>query len=205
MLSLSRSLALFPCRIEPPRLAAATSLLLSSALLVGCPPAESGGESSGDLDAGGSALPRQATPCSIDFPADYPATRTLEIGAGAGADFAPWGPGQKVPLYHGNQGLEMTTPALRVPALDGDPASTCLRVRIENDYQGAIAADPQAMDALQTTAPFLRQGSFLITDGAVYNAFSFSRDELTGVDVAVTATVQGPGYSATTAVTITLE
>lgn len=184
------------------RLIQTGSFAVAALALLGCPPGGGGGAEGG---AGGASLPRQAPPCATDFPEDYPESRALEIGTGTAGDFTPWHPGDTVPLYQGNQGLRMTTPSLRLPAGDADPDQACFRVRLENDYQGAILGDPTARDAIQTSASFLKQGAFYVTDGYLYNALSYSRDTLTGLDVAVTATVQGPGFQAAETITVTLE
>lgn len=162
----------------------------SAACLLGCPPEAAPADETPEL-------PVEASRCPTDFPEDYPETRTVELGYGTGADFEPWPDGFAAKLYHGSQGLEMTTPSLRVPAKDGEPDEACLRVRLVNDYHGQISSDDTFVDALQTSVRFVRTGSFYVTDGHLYNALSFSRDQLVDIDITITARVQGPGFEAT--------
>lgn len=176
----------------------------TAALLLGCPPG--GGGDGGAGGAGDTAgLPPQAVQCPTNFAEDFPATRAVLLGTGTGASFTPYTEGQSVPLYHGNQGLNMIAPTLRVEALDSEGDTACFRVRLDDDYQGAIPEVPDAVDSVQLNVHFLRQGTFFVSDGYLYDAFSYSADLLHGVDLKVTATVQGPGFQATTTTNVTLE
>ena len=183
------------------RLFVAAALVLASSLL-GCPPG-GGGEGGGGGDA--ASLPPQAVQCATNFPDDFPTTRQIAIGTGTGADFAPYAAGQTADLWHGNQGLNMITPSIQVEALPSDGDDACLRVRLDNDYQGAIPDVPDAVDSVQANVHFRRQGSSFVSEGYVYDAFSYSRDLLIGVDLEITATVQGPGFQGTTTVHVTLQ
>ena len=190
---------------SPPlrRLLSIASLSATAALLLGCPP---GGGDDGTGGAGDTAsLPPQAVQCPTTFPDDFPTTREIDLGTGTGADFTPYVPGQSVPLYQGNQGLTMITPTFRVEALPADPEEACFRVHLDNDYQGAIPDVPDAVDSVQTNIHFLKQGSSFVSDGHLYDAFSYSRDLLPGIDLKLTATIQGPSFEATTTIDVTLE
>lgn len=184
-------------------LARPTAFLLATLGLLGCPPGA--GDGAGGAGGGASDLPRQVPACATDFPDDFPETRSVEIGAGTGADFTPWPDGQTVTLIQGNQGLQMTTPTLRVTAADSDPETACLRVRLVNDYHGYFLDDPGAIDALLTNAVFVRDGAHYVSDGAFYNALSFSKDQLHAIDITLTAIVQGPGFQAEYTMTIVFD
>lgn len=184
------------------RLLGAASLFGAAGLLLGCPPG-GGGEGGGGGDA--ASLPEQAVQCPTNFPEDFPATRQIAIGTGTGADFASYSAGQTAKLWHGNQGLNMITPSIQVEALPSEGEDACFRVRLDNDYQGAIPDVPDAVDSVQANVHFVRQGSSFVSDGSIYDAFSYSRDLLIGVDLKITATVQGPGFQGTTTVHVTLQ
>ncbi len=184
------------------RLLAAAAFLGAAGLLLGCPPG-GGGEGGGGGDA--ASLPEQAVQCPTNFPEDFPETRQIAIGTGTGADFAPYAAGQTAKLWHGNQGLNMITPSIQVEALPSEGEDACFRVRLDNDYQGAIPDVPDAVDSVQANVHFVRQGSSFVSDGSIYDAFSYSRDLLIGVDLKITATVQGPGFQGTTTVHVTLQ
>ena len=64
---------------------------------------------------------------------------------------------------------------------------------------------PDAVDSVQTNIHFLKQGSSFVSDGHLYDAFSYSRDLLQGIDLKLTATIQGPSFEATTTIDGTLE
>jgi len=184
-------------------LASARVILVAFSLL-GCP-GENADLGGGGGGGGASDIPRQAPGCATDFPDDFPETRTVEIGSGTGADFAPWPDGKTVTLIQGQQGLQMTTPSLRVGAAVGEPDSACLRAHLINDYHGYFLSDPEAKDALLTNAVFIRDGDHYVSDGAFYNALSFSSAELHAVDITLTAIVQGPGFQGQTTMTIVFE
>jgi hypothetical protein len=153
----------------------------------------------------GPAIPEQAEDCPTDFPEDFPEERSVEAGDTSSGQFVPYGDGAEVTLLQGGQGAIMIAPSVRVKATPGDGDEACYRVRLENDYLGALPQDPEEFDANQFTATFIRAGDFLVSDGALYHPFVRQREDLEGITMGLTTVVQGDGFEGSKTVKITLK
>lgn len=171
-----------------PRVLPVLPLTLALVGLLGCPP----GEGAAPWDV----LLDQASYCPVDFPQAYPSTREVEIGGGLGADFRPYSNSQEVTLFTGDQGLVMIAPTIRVKASSDDGAEACYQVRIVHDYQGAFLNAPEETDTSIFNVRFVKEGDYLITDGALYAPTTHTEDSLDGLDVKLTVTVHGPKFQA---------
>jgi hypothetical protein len=158
-------------------------LLITAVALAGCPPP-------------GPA--EQATDCPTQFANDFPDMRAVEIGDGSTGDFTPYADGDTIALIKGNQGLFMITPAVRVQAMPGDAADACFRVNLDAKFGKDDIG-------LQANVHFIKDGELLVSDGAIYHPLGDSRAELEGLDLLLTATVQGEGFEGTHNVKLVLK
>lgn len=129
----------------------------------------------------------------------------MEIGDASSGELVPYSNGGAVELVLGNQGSMMITPWVRVDALEGDAEEACFVVRLENEMEGPLAEDPDAVKSNQFNVQFLRKGSFFLSDGALYHPFSWDRETLAGEKMKLTANVRGDGFEGTKSVNIVLE
>lgn len=158
----------------------------------------------GPID-GDPPIPEEASDCPTQFGKPFTETREVEVGDASSGTFQPYTDGAKVALFLGNQGSQMITPWIRVPALADDAAETCHVVRLQNEFEGPLADDPDGLDSAQFNVQFLKQGAFLMSDGALYHPFVWDRETLTGQKLELTVTVRGDGYEGVTSVSIVLE
>ncbi len=99
----------------------------------------------------------------------------------------------------------MITPWVQVEALPGDAEETCHVVRLANEFEGPLADDPEGIAAAQFNIQFIKTGSFLVSDGALYHPFAWDRETLEGQKLELAVTVRGDGYEGTKSVSIVLE
>jgi hypothetical protein len=173
-----------------PILSGHISLSLLAALLSGC---------------GGEPIPEEASDCPTQFGKDITETRGVEIGDASSGEFVPHADGAKVPLILGAQGSVMITPWIRVEAGPDDGEEACHLVRLQDELEGPLAEDSDALGALQLNVQFVKEGSFLVSDGALYHPFAWDREALEGQKMKLTAIVRGDGYEGTKSVNIVLE
>ncbi len=162
-------------------------------LLSGCGPTDPDG-----------AVPAEATDCAVDSGAEPSDVRMVEVGDAA-QDFLPYAEGSAVPLVEGYQGLWMITPWVRVAATPEDGDEGCFVVRLEHEFLGDLASDPNAQGGTQLNVHFVREGSFLISDGALYHPFTLDAQTLSGQDIHFRVEVTAKTFVGESDVNITLQ
>ncbi|WP_437799195.1 hypothetical protein [Sorangium sp. So ce693] len=151
------------------------------------------------------SIPAEASDCPTLFGEDFTETRAVDIGDASSGTFVPYADGSSVKLILGNQGSMMITPWVQVEGLPGDAEETCHVVRLANAFEGPLADDPEGIAAAQFNIQFIKTGSFLVSDGALYHPFAWDREALEGQKLELAVTVRGDGYEGTKSVSIVLE
>lgn len=178
----------------PSRIQALLALTTLAALLSGCGPEDPG-----------HTVPDQAPDCPTQFGEETMETRQVDIGDASSGEMVPYLEGESVPLVRGSQGLSMITPWMRIGAAKDDGQDACCVVRLDNEYEGSFADDPEAIGSNQFNVQFVRQGAHFLSDGALYHPFGPDHEKLVGQAVTLTAKVRCDGFEGARTVGVTLE
>lgn len=177
-----------------PRIQALLASISTLVLLTGCGPSDPE-----------PTVPDQAPDCPTQFGEETMETRAVDIGDASSGKLVAYSEGEGVPLVRGGQGLSMITPWVRIAAAEDDAEDACCVVRLENEYEGAFADDPESIGSNQFNVQLVREGAHFLSDGALYHPFGPDHDKLVGQTVKLTAKVRCDGFEGARTVSVALE